>query len=221
MAVVTGFPTGVANLAFSATAAAQAALDRQSSLLVSETHGKYFAAGRAGMIFMATTVIAGVVLPVAAATLNSKFTLHNPTGSGVVVEPIYFSTGLDTGTTVVNGIGMMIQRSLSLNAGIPTTTTAAAVAPLGNTSVGNKASVYTQATLTNVAIPGVTAATPTPIPFYNMFSFGATSATGVFEAGHSFDGKIILSPDDLMAGCTTVAASSQNFCGIIWAEFPV
>jgi hypothetical protein len=221
MALVNGFPTGIANLAASATAQAQAALDRQSSLLVSETHGKYWAAARNGCLFMATTVIAGVVLPVAAATLNSKFTLHNPAGSGVVVEPLYFSTGLDTATQVVNGMGFLIQRSLSVNAGIPTTTTAAANIVLGASSTGPKAAVYTQATLTNVAIPGVSAATAVPIGFYNMFSSGATTAAGIYECGHSFDGKIALNPDDLMAACTTVAAAAQNFCGIIWAEWPV
>lgn len=220
MATVTGFPTGIANLAFSATGAAQAALDQQSGLLVSETHGKYWAAARAGRIFMATTVIAGVALPVAAATLNSKFTLHNPSGSGVVCEPISFVMGIDSATTVVNGIGFAIQRALTTNAGIPTSTTAAAVATLGTATAGNRCSVYTQATLTNVAIPGVTAATPTPIPFYNMFSFGAVTAAVISPCDHNFDGRIGLSPDDLMAACTTVAPATAAFCGIIWAEWP-
>lgn len=218
MAALTGTASGISSVAAGATFVS-AALDRQSALLVSEVHGKYFAAARAGQIFMATTVIAGVVLPVAAATLNSKFTLHNPLGSGVICEPIFFSMGIDTATTVVNGIGLAIQRNLTTTSGIPTTLTLANVAPLGLGSVQPQCAVYTQATLTNVAIPGVSAATAVPIPFYNMFSFGAVTAAGIFEAGHSFDGKVLLGPDALAAGCTTVAAASQNFCGIIWAEW--
>lgn len=185
--------------------------------VMTELHGKYAELALKGRLFYASTVIAGVVLPVAAATLNSKFTIWNPAGSGKIVEPIYFTTGLDTATTVVNGIGMLIQRGLTSGAGIPTTLTAAAALPMG-LSGSAKAGVYTQATLTNVAIPGVSAATAVPIAFYNMFSFGATTAAGVFECGHSFDGKVLLAPDDLGAFCTSVAAASQNVCGILWAE---
>lgn len=220
MSLVNGFPTGVAQLAASATSQAQAALDRQSSLLVSEVHGKYWAAALAGNVFMAYTVIAGVALPVAAATLNSKFTLHNPAGSGVNVEPISFVMGIDSATTVVNGVGMAIQRNLSTTSGIPTTLTTLPPASLGITGI-SKATAYSQATLTNVAIPGVTAATAIPIPFYQMFSFGATSAAVISPCDHNFDGRIVLGTDSLMAACTTVAPATAAFCGIIWAEWPI
>ena len=219
MPLVSGNATGIISLGLN-QANAQAALDRQSSLLVAETHGKYFAAARAGQLFMATTVIAGVVLPVAAATLNSKFTLWNPAGSGVIIEPIYFTTGIDTATQVVNGIGFAIQRNLSATSGIPTSNTAAAVQPLGLSGVG-LGTLLTQETLTNVAIPGVSAGTAVPIPFYNMMSMGATTAAGVYSADHQFDGRLLLGPDSLMAACCTVSAAAQNFCGIIWAEWPL
>lgn len=186
--------------------------------VATELHGKYAELGLRGRVFYASTVIAGVVLPVAAATLNSKFTIHNPAGSGRIIEPIFFTTGLDTATTVVNGIGMMIQRALgTTGGGIPTSTTAAAALALGLPGTA-KASVYTQATLTNVAIPGVSAATAVPIAFYNMFSFGAVTAPGVFDCTHYFDGRVLLAQDDLGAFCTSVAAASQNVCGIAWAE---
>ena len=217
MALVTGNVTGILDIPAGALNS-QAALDRQSSLLVAETHGKYFAAARAGRIFMATTVIAGVVLPVAAGTLNSKFTLHNPANSGVIVEPVSFVLGIDSATTVVNGVGLAIQRALGATSGIPTSTTAATVLPLGVGGL-SKCAVYTQATLTNVAIPGVSVATAVPIPFYNMFSFGAVTAPVISPCDHNFDGRLTLSPDDLAAVCTTVAASTASFCGIIWAEW--
>ena len=220
MALLTGFPTGIANTAFSATSPSQAALDRQSSLLVAQTHGKYFAAARAGVVFMATTVIAGVALPVAAATLNSKFTLHNPMGSGVVIEPISFIMGIDSAITVVNGVGMAIQRNLTTTSGIPTTLTLAAVRGLGLGETAQGA-VYTQATLTNVAIPGVSAATAIPIPFYNMFSFGAVTAAVISPCDHNFNGRVLLGPDSLGAFCTTVAPATAAFCGVVWAEWPI
>lgn len=186
---------------------------------VGHIHGKYYEAALRGNLFCAYTVIAGVALPVAAGTLNSKFTLHNPAGSGKNIELVSFTMGIDSATTVVNGIGLAIQRRLGATSGIPTTTTSLVSSSLGPTGVASGVA-YSQATLTNVAIPGVTAATAVPIPFYNMFSFGATSAAGIFPAEHVFDGRIILAPDDLVAACTTVAAATAAFCGIVWSEWP-
>jgi hypothetical protein len=193
---------------------------KEGAQVATELHGKYYEACLRGRLFTSSTVIAGVVIPVAAATLNSKFTIWNPAGSGVNVELISFTTGLDTATQVVNGWGMAIQRNLTGTSGIPTSVTALVALPLGVTGVG-KANCYSQATLTNVAIPGVTAATAVPIPLYPMFSSGATTAAGIFECTHNFDGRLILGPDSLGAVCTTVAAAAQNFCSLIWAEWPV
>lgn len=192
---------------------------KDAAQLVQEMHGKYYEASLRGNVFMAYTVIAGVALPVAAATLNSKFTVHNPVGSGKNLELISFTMGIDSATTVVNGVGLAIQRALSTTAGVPTTTTALVASRLGPTGTAS-AAAYSQATLTNVAIPGVTAATAIPIPFYNMFSFGATTATGVFDVTHNFDGRLILEPDSLVAACTTVAPATAAFIGCIWAEYP-
>ncbi len=192
---------------------------RNGDQLVSQLHGKYAETSFRGQLFMAYTVIAGVALPVAAATLNSKFTLHNPAGSGKNIELVSFTMGIDSATTVVNGVGLAIQRALSTTAGVPTTTTALVGSRLGLAGTAS-AAAYSQATLTNVAIPGVTAATAIPIPFYNMFSFGATTAAGIYDATHNFDGKVWLEPDSLVAACTTVAPATAAFCSIIWAEYP-
>lgn len=193
---------------------------KEGGAIVGQLHGKWYQAALEGRLFMAYTVIAGVALPVAAATLNSKFALHNPAGSNVNAEPVRFAMGIDSATTVVNGIGFAIQRKLGSTSGIPTTTTSLVSSPCGPTGTA-KCSVYSQATLTNVAIPGVTAATAVPIPFYNMFSFGAITAVTIDNVSHDFDGMLILAPDDLAAACTTVAAATAAFCGILWAEWPI
>lgn len=186
--------------------------------IVSGLHGKYYEAAVRGQLFMAYTVIAGVALPVAAATLNSKFTIHNPASSGKNIELVSFVMGIDSATTVVNGIGLAVQRNLSTTSGVPTSTTAIVASPCGPSGTAS-AAVYSQATLTNVAIPGVTAATAVPIPFYGMFSFGAVTAAGIHPASHEFDGRVVLGPDSLAAACTTVAPATAAFCGIVWAEW--
>lgn len=193
---------------------------KEGGSLVGELHGQYYEAALRGQLFMAYTLIAGVALPVAAATLNSKFTLHNPASSGKNVELVSFIMGIDSATTVVNGIGLAVQRALSTTSGIPTSTTAVVASPCGPSGTAG-ASVYSQATLTNVAIPGVTAATTVPIPFYGMFSFGAVTAPVISPCEHEFKGRLILGPDSLVAACTTVAPATAAFCGIVWAEYPL
>jgi len=195
-------------------------LGKEAQQVVGKLHGDYFEAAMEGRLFMAYTVIAGVALPVAAATLNSKFTIHNPASSPNDVELVSFVMGIDSATTVVNGVGMAIQRNLSTTSGVPTSTTSVVASACGPSSNTARAAVYSQATLTNVAIPGVTAATAVPIPFYGMFSFGAVTAAVISPCEHEFKGRIILGPDSLAAACTTVAAATAAFCGLVWAEWP-
>lgn len=193
---------------------------KEGGQIVGGLHGRYYEAALNGRLFIAYTVIAGVALPVAAATLNSKFTLHNPASSTRLIEPVSFTMGIDSATTVVNGIGMAIQRNLSTTSGIPTSTTSVVSSRLGPTGTAIGA-VYSQATLTNVAIPGVTAATAVPIPLYPLFSMGAVTAPTIDPVNHDFNGKVILAPDDLGAFCTTVAPATAAFCAVIWAEWDI
>ena len=190
--------------------------NREGATIVSGIHGKYYEAAFRGQLFIAQTVIAGVVIPVAAATLNSKFTLWNPASSGKIVELVSCTIGVDSATDVVNTVGLMIQRSLTATSGIPTTVTNITPQPLGLGGTA-KATVATQATLTNVAIPGVQAAVT--IPFYQMWSYGAVTSTAFGDTTHQFDGKILLAPDDLVALCTNVAASTASSVTVVWAEW--
>ena len=189
--------------------------------VVTEIHGKFYEASVRGNVFTASTIIAGVVVPVAAATLNSKFTLWNPAGSGKNVELISMHLCTDGATTVVNVHGLMIQRGLTLTSGIPTSVgTLCAVSPAGIGSVNSSVvTVAAQATLTNVAIPGVNAAVS--IPFWPIGSYGAVTNSGANDLTHNFDGKLILGPDSLVAACTTVAATTASFVQICWAEWPI
>ena len=198
----------------------QASAGRQNETLVSEVHGKWYTAGYRGATFMTSTLIAGITIPVAAATLNSKFTIWNPAGSGKMCELISCQLGLSAATTVVTTIGLAIQKNLSGTSGPPTAPTTQYALPLG---VGGQAAVgaYAQLTLTNVAIPGVSAATAVPIPFYPMFYFGAVTNVGANTFEHCFDGRIILQPDSLVAVCDSVGTALTAVIGMTWAEWPV
>ena len=197
-----------------------AAAGRQADQLISEIHGKWYTAGYRGATFITSTLIAGITVPVAAATLNSKFTLWNPAGSGKVVELISINIGVSGATTVASGLGLMIQRNLTATSGIPTSVTAQYTAPLGLSGTA-AAGAYSQATLTNVAIPGVSASTPVPIPYYNIFEFGAVTNTSAASMEHFFDGRIILGPDSLIALCDTVGTELTIAATLTWAEWPL
>jgi len=212
--------SGVQNVGDGAVNQVALRSDKYGAMVVSELRGKYAEQALRGRSFTASTVIAGAVIPVAAATLNSKFTLWNPAGSGVVIEPISVGYAINSTITVVNGHGFMIQRNLSSSSGVPTTVTALAALRMGIAG-SSVVTVASQATLTNVAIPGVSAATAVPIGFYPTFSHGAVTSTSSEDLTHNFDGKLLLEPDSLIAACTTVAASTATFIQICWIEHPI
>ena len=196
-----------------------AAAGRQSDALISEIHGKWYTAGYRGATFITSTVIAGVTVPVAAATLASKFTIWNPAGSGKICELVSINFAQSAATTVVNGIGLMIQRNLTTTSGIPTSLTAQYALPLG---LGGAAAcgAYSAASHTNVAIPGVSGGA-VPIPFYNIIGFGAVTNPSAEALEHFFDGRIVLGPDSAVALCTTVATETTLVVSATWAEWPL
>ena len=210
----------IGNQSVSDGAYATARGGKNGELVTGNLRGKYAELSSRGQVFTASTVIAGVVIPVAAATLNSKFTLWNPASSGKNVELISCHISCDTATTVVGVHGLLIQRNLSSTAGIPTSVgTLAVVCPAGINAVSSAVTVAAQATLTNVAIPGVNAAVT--IPFWPMGAYGAVTSASAYDLTHNFDGKLILGPDSLVAACTTVAPSTAAFIQICWAEYTI
>lgn len=186
---------------------------------VQALHGPYYESALRGQVFHASTVIAGKVVLVAAATLAGVFTLHNPAASGKNVELISFSFGLDSATIVVNTIGLLIQRNLTTTSGIPTSLTTGSIHRLGISGT-SACSFYSVATLTNVAIPGAVGSA-VPIPFYPMITMPATADTNIGDYRHEFKGKIVLEPDSLISVCTTNTTATISPMAMDWAEFQV
>ena len=187
--------------------------------LVQAIHGQYYEQARRGAVFHASTVIAGKIALVAAATLAGVFTVHNPVGSGKNLELIDFTWGPTSATTVVNTVGLLIQRGLSSGGGgIPTSTTEGSVHRLGLGGVVSAGKFYSVATLTNVAIPGA-AGSAVPIPFYPMMSNAATTDTAGHEMRHEFKGKIILEPDSLVSVCTNITTATIATMAMAWSEW--
>jgi len=172
---------------------------------------------------MGGTLIAGVALPVMAATLTSKFTLWNPAGSGVVAEPIVFGMGITSVTTVVNGIGFAVLYNVSqLSTGLPTGPIFAAGAAQTNAAVGNggvsvsgkatpKCGLYTTLVLTNAAVFG-------PVVMV-MGGFGAVTDGSLAPNPYFFNGSVVLPPDSLLTFVTNIAAETAETYSLQWAEW--
>ena len=189
-------------------------------------NGQYFAAGMQDKTFMGGTLIAGVALPVMAASLASKFTLYNPASSGVVCEPIMFGLGITSATTVVNGIGYAVMFGVSQwpNA-LPAVTTGVLAAGAsqaaggavanGGTSISGRAApraaLWTTLTLANAAVFG-------PV-VYVMGGFAAITDTAIAPNPYAFNGSVLLPPDSLMTFVTNVAAETAAALSLIWAEW--
>ena len=181
--------------------------------------GPYFESAMQGEMFHASTVIAGKIALVAAATLAGVFTVYNPASSGVNVELVSFSWGPTSATTVVNTVGLLIQRNLATSGGVPTTVTEGSITRLGISGT-SAAKFYSVATLTNAAIPGAVGSA-IPIPFYPMIYNGATTDANAGDLTHWFNGKIILEPDSLVSVCTNITTATISTMSMDWAERPV
>ena len=192
---------------------------KEGGQIIGALHGQYYEAASRGRVFHASTVIAGKVVLVAAATLGGVFTVHNPASSTRNIELISFTFGLVSATIVVNTVGLLIQRNLSTTSGVPTSTTAGSVHRLG--LGGNpSAAFYSVATLTNVAIPGAVGSA-VPIPFYPMVTMPATADTNIGDYRHEFKGKIILEPDSLVSVCTTNTSTTISPMAMDWIEWDI
>lgn len=189
-------------------------LGRQGQQHVSDVHGKYFAAASRGKLFLGSTVIAGVALPVNAANVVSKFTLWNPLGSGVNCELVEFGTGIDSATTVVNGVVAGFQFGVGSTITAPGTLTALSTSICIGPGAGATpaATLYSAATLVNASVLG---------PLMPIFGgYGAVTDAGIAPNPYQFDGKVVLPPGSLVTFLTTVAAATAAFYGLTWIEWP-
>src|ERR1019366_8064650 len=76
---------------------------------VQEISGKFYAMARAGRVFSASALVAGVTIPVNTATAMT-FGIFNPAGSGINVELCRFAVG-----TVAAGGGRLCQLPATLS----------------------------------------------------------------------------------------------------------
>lgn len=177
--------------------------------LVSDTHGKWYNAARAGRLF--TYNVTAVTLPVVASNLASKFALYNPPASGVNLEIVRFDIGVVLATTVVNTVGLYYTAGTAAQASTFTTPGTALSCMVGNAP-------------TNAGVPySALAHSGTPGRHTILGFFGATTTTFSDSWNLHTDGAIIVPPGVVVSvAMSTAAATTSSFdVGVTWLEVSV
>ncbi len=179
----------------------------QGDVWVSEVHGKWYSMARAGRVFVATTLIAGVTIPVNTATAMT-FGIYNPVASGVNLELVSLAIGWPAADAPVVGtiLGTVSQQT-------PTSVTLIAnpvlQMPLGSPGAWSRVGqVFTAATFV---------ASTSHIPLINLPVVTVPSGNAYLE----FDGKIILGPGEALALTSTPVQTAAAMPSLIWAEHNV
>ncbi len=167
--------------------------------MVSELHGKYYSANRAGRVWSASALIAGVTIPVNTATAMT-FGIYNPANSGVNIELIRFACG-----TVAAGVATIGTMLATVSKQLPSSVTAAVntVNPMNGGSPGGVA--FTVATFV---------ASTQHIPLISSFATSSQTAQ-VYD----FDGILMLPPGWAMAITSSPVQSAVNMPSLFWAEW--
>lgn len=184
----------------------QAALQGKSNEIVDTAlHGKYYTAAYRNRVFVGTTLIAGITIPVNTATA-ATFTLFNPASSTVNLELISLDIGWPAAaaSVVATILGTLIFQT-------PTAVTSGGNIlrmPYGGSTGGSVAALYTAAT--------IVASTQ------HIALLQVTSTADAMTASHyDFDGRILLAPGAGITLTSTPVQTGVALPTIVWAEFPV
>ncbi len=185
---------------------------RQSEMLISSIHGKYYIAAYRKTCFRFN--VTAVTLPKVAATLVSVFSLWNPPSSGVVAELISTDMVGISATFVVDAIGWYFSASNLALAGTFTTPSVALTnhfsARIGETP-GNQVQPYTAYTHSG-----------TPARVDIAGGYGAATNTTGWNVHKDYDGRVVVPPGTVisLATSTTAWTGSGADLEVVWSEWP-
>lgn len=182
---------------------------RNSELLISEIHGKYFNAAARGALFSFN--VTGVTVPVVASGLVSVCSLYNPIGSNRLLELVDIDISTVLATVVVDTWGLYVSSAVLTAKGTFTTagTPQAGLLNSNIRGVGVPYSAYTHS--------------GTPTRWMTVAMFGGVTTTTNQIAHYPFDGKAIITPGSVVSVATATAAANAagSDINITWLETPI
>lgn len=189
-------------------------MGRDGGLHVANIHGQWYNASRRGNLFIASTALAGVTIPVDDTTnLASTAGIVNPSTSGVNCELVAIAINNTTVGVAVKPNTIVFQKNLSTSGGAPTSVTALTshALPLSSGSAVAKCVAHSAATCTNSVEMA---------PRLNLMGTLQT-AVGEVKGWYQFNGEIVMGPDTGMFIVNDVTAIAGQKLTYIWAEWPV
>lgn len=191
---------------------------KQQEMIVSELHGKYYSQAVRGNVFHASTVVAGVAIPISTATAPIVG-LWNPSGSGKNAVLIRYSASYVSGTTVAGALGL----SLVSNAGAALGT-AAPFSAFANGTVTNALIGGGGTNQVRACTGGTTTLTTAGTWFYTLGfqEYAAVATTAIAPAAiiHDFDGMLIVPPNTFVHVVGSAASGALLSQTLSWEEVP-
>jgi len=192
----------------------------QGDIMVSELHGRFYGAARAGKLFHGCSVVGGNAIPISSATAIT-FMLWN-TSTTVNLELLTYRLGYVSTTDVPGGV--IYNYGYQGNAIGPA---GAAITAFNNVPASivpgmlSSSPAASQASFSNAATNTVKAVT-TFIPG-NMSQLTATAATtgNPFILQEDFEGSIIIPPGWFFFPAATAASGAVYTQRLTWAEWPI
>lgn len=171
--------------------------------LTTDIHGKAYYAAINNRLFISSSLIAGVTIPVNTATAGTAV-YHNPLGSGVWME--LFSLDIGWPAAAASVVATILG---TVSTQTPTAVTAGGVTipvPIGGGGVP-QCKFYTAATLV--------ASTS------HIALIQASTVTDTMNPAHvDFDGRIVLAPGGTMQLTSTPVQTAVSLPTMCWAEWP-
>jgi len=199
---------------------AQMRAGRQSDLIVSQLHGRYYENVSRGNVFTlnltaTTTGVAAGNINAAAAAASTQFAIWNPLTSGVNLSLLFMYNGITSGTIVG---GPLFHNTFSGN--LPT------IASSGTATnclvgAGNGPQAKFVASAAGTALTGGSALSVIR-PSTIGYSAGTYAALAGALAYEEIMGSLVIKPGAGWVPCFAAAGTSVlNTWGVVWEEVPV
>ena len=187
----------------------------EGQVIFGQLHGAHFEAAKRGKVFIASTVVAGLAVPISTTTAPTV-ALWNPSSSGKLVIPISYAAAYVSGTTVAGAIGL----SYAVGAGDGVSTGAIFSAFAKSTPLAARVGDVA-ANKAFVSVAGTNTLTAAGTWFYTMFQeFAAVAATAIAATPtvHVFDGTLMVPPGAAIWATGSAASGALLAQTLVWEE---
>lgn len=220
MAYNQGIPQDPSTAAAAAGSTVTANVGRSNEQLVSELYGKYYYQAYYGNVFYASTVTAGVVIPISS-SLTPTYSVWNPAGSGKNLVPIATLIGW---TATSAALGSFIWMATT-NAGANISSTAPFVA-FGTGSAVNANLGSGKVSSMRIGSGGTTTLVAAPTVYRETgMSITATTAATATGPGwvwrDDWDGTGIVGPGNAIHLMGTTAIAVAATVTLVYLEIPI